>query len=218
MLQQKLQQKIAFKSLALRLWPSPERLRALMIYSLTLAGFSLGSLTALATEPSLSSLAQPKETKPLPLGTLLDNQGRPLSLPQHSHSALEYSAPIASPEANTPSTATTKRTTAKLSTSKQSTSKRSAEAKLLSSQRIGDGHINRERIANDPNCRWLDNRLTQLESLTRGQRGNPAQYHAEELHARQQEWLCLKCGAAGPVQGDYGRCQYRRASTSKLTD
>ncbi len=66
----------------------------------------------------------------------------------------------------------------------------------------------RSYVADDPNCRWLDNRMGQLEKLLTSR--GAGEHHGDELKARQQEWRCLKCGSNGPRQGDHDRCMYRR--------
>ena len=150
-----------------------------------------------APSPSLESLPQPAQAEPLPLGTLRDSNGQPIAIPSEPQSAFEYSAPNITPT-EPPTTKATKATKATKKTTK--TKKPSRKQQLAS----------RERVANDPNCRWLDQRMAQLESQMRSKQDNTSQYHADELSARQQEWQCLKCGAEGPNQDDHSRCQYRR--------
>ncbi|MGL4837252.1 MAG: hypothetical protein ACRC22_07110 [Shewanella sp.] len=193
---------------ALRLWLSALIVNPFVAAPL-LADVAVTQHVITATEPSLSSLPQPKDSKHLPLGTLLDSQGQPLGLPHRNQSALEYSAPQLTTDATSPPRGAKplRAHSSKPSRASKITSshKQSANAKLLS----------RQHIANDPSCRWLDNRLNQLESLHRSQLNHPGQYHAQELHARQQEWRCLKCGAEGPAQADYARCQYRRDTAAQ---
>ncbi|MGL4712122.1 MAG: hypothetical protein ACRCWP_06055 [Shewanella sp.] len=147
----------------------------------------------LEPEPSLESLAQPTQTAPLPLGTLLDNEGKPINLPNQVQSAFEYSPTLTptEPSKTTQSTQSKKATKSK---------------KLTRKQQLAS----REHVANDPNCRWLDKRMDQLEALLGDKQDTTAKYQADELNARQKEWQCLKCGAEGPAQNDYSQCQYRR--------
>ena len=148
-------------------------------------------------DPGLVSLPQPAQTEPLPLGTLRDSNGQPIAIPSEPQSAFEYSAPTITPAApsKTQATKATKKTT-----------KPAKTKKLTRKQQLAS----REQVANNPNCRWLDQRMSQLEAQMRSKQDNASQYHADELSARQQEWQCLKCGAEGPNRDDHSRCQYRR--------
>ncbi|MGI2131324.1 hypothetical protein ACRN93_08410 [Shewanella baltica] len=149
------------------------------------------------SEPSLESLSQSTQTAPLPLGTLLDSEGKPINLPDQEQSSFEYSAPTLTP---TEPSKTTKSTNATQSTKTTKSKKLSRKQQLAS----------REHVANDPNCRWLDKRMDQLEAQLGGKQDNAASHQADELSARQKEWQCLKCGAEGPAQNDHSNCQYRR--------
>ncbi|MCW3172186.1 hypothetical protein [Shewanella subflava] len=65
------------------------------------------------------------------------------------------------------------------------------------------------KVANDPSCRWLDNRISYLQRKLRP--GTQNQQHFErEMTARLGEWKCLKCETKGPSQGDHALCQYKR--------
>ncbi|MCL1091846.1 hypothetical protein L2744_19995 [Shewanella profunda] len=150
------------------------------------------------SEPTLGSLSQPKQNQPLPLGTLLDSDGKPINIPNQPQSAFEYSAPTVT------STEIQKNQTTK-------PTKTSKSKKLTRKQQLAS----RVQVANDPNCRWLDKRMDQLEALSSGKQNKPAQYQIDELSARQKEWQCLKCGAEGPDQNDYSRCQYRRETITR---
>lgn len=153
-------------------------------------------------EPSLESLAQPAQTAPLPLGTLLDNEGKPINVPNQVQSAFEYSPPTVTPAEPSKTTKSTKATQ----------SNKAAKSKKLSrKQQLAS----REHVANDPNCRWLDKRMDQLESLLGNKQDNAAKHQADELSARQKEWQCLKCGAEGPAQNDHSKCQYRRETATR---
>ncbi len=167
----------------------------------------------LSAEPIVASIAKPAQTtKPklelaaskidvittqpaidLPLGSLRDSEGNPLPIPEAPQSALDYSAPQTS--------ATKKNRTS----TKIAAPRRTTKAKISRKQQLA----NRDKVANDPSCRWLDSRLNQLEQQLEHQTAK-ANYQTDELHARQTEWQCLKCGAEGPNSDDYYRCQYRR--------
>lgn len=157
-------------------------------------------LPSLATvpesEPELifESLSKSSSTDPLPLGTLLDSEGKPLPIPAEQ-SALDYSPPTVNVDNPSPKTKTNKT---------QST--KTKNKKLSRKQQLAS----RDNIANDPSCRWLDARMSQLETQIGNKRDQTADYHSDELNARKQEWQCLKCGAEGPNPDDYHRCQYRR--------
>ncbi|AAN57660.1 hypothetical protein HRJ35_02315 [Shewanella oneidensis MR-1] len=158
---------------------------------------SLPSLAAVPeSEPELvfESLSKSTTTDPLPLGTLLDSEGKLLPIPVEQ-SALDYSPPTVnidneSPKAKTDKTQSTKTKKKKLSRKQQLAS--------------------REKVANDPSCRWLDARMSQLETQIGNKQDKAADYQSDELSARRQEWQCLKCGVEGPNQDDHHRCQYRR--------
>ncbi|MGL6122260.1 MAG: hypothetical protein ACRC1W_04385 [Shewanella sp.] len=155
-------------------------------------------------EPSLESLAQPTQTTPFPLGTLLDSNGKPMNVPNQVQSGLEHSpTTVNSTERPQPkSNKATNLNKATKSTSTQTTKSK----KLTRKQQLAS----REHVANDPNCRWLDKRMEQLEALLGDKPDTTAKYQADELNARQKEWQCLKCGAEGPAQNDHSQCQYRR--------
>jgi len=65
------------------------------------------------------------------------------------------------------------------------------------------------KVANDPSCRWLDNRISYLQRKLRP--GAQNQQHFEnEMNVRLDEWKCLKCETKGPSEGDHSLCQYKR--------
>ncbi|MCE9686159.1 hypothetical protein LZP73_08000 [Shewanella sp. AS16] len=68
----------------------------------------------------------------------------------------------------------------------------------------------RAHVANDPGCRWLDNRMDQLEAQLRVKNNSFVQGYRRELTTRRREWQCLKCGAEGPSQADHSHCQHKR--------
>lgn len=157
---------------------------------------SLSSICAarepvLVPEHGLENLSPNTPSEPLPLGTLLDSEGKPLAIPTEQ-SALEYSSPTVNVDE-----AKTKQTTKSTAAKKKKPSRK---------QQL----ISRDRVANDPSCRWLNARMSQLETQIGNRPDRAASYHTDELSARQQEWQCLKCGAEGPNQDDHYRCQYRR--------
>ncbi|MFV0596020.1 hypothetical protein [Shewanella sp.] len=147
-----------------------------------------------AAEPELEALSKATTSESLPLGTLLDSEGKPLPLPTQQ-SALDYESPVIDTD-NKP--AKTNANKAKSATSKKK--------KLNRKQQLAS----RERVANNPSCRWLNARMSQLETQIGNRPDKAASYQTDELSARQQEWQCLKCGAEGPNQDDHYRCQYRR--------
>ncbi|MGZ9899809.1 hypothetical protein [Shewanella gaetbuli] len=70
-------------------------------------------------------------------------------------------------------------------------------------------NISKNKLADDPSCRWLHQRTRHLLSQLRDNQRH--QTHVEEeLSARMSEWKCLKCDTDGPSQGDHDRCQYKR--------
>ncbi|QYK05170.1 hypothetical protein [Shewanella zhangzhouensis] len=121
--------------------------------------------------------------------TALDSEGRPLAIPTEVKPVMEFG-----PESRDWQWDANRDKSV-------STGKRSKASKTSS----GKG---RGKVANDPNCRWLDSRISQLEDLLASSGGGT--HHQDELKARMGEWRCLKCGGDGPKQGDHSRCQYRR--------
>lgn len=132
---------------------------------------------------------EPPQDK-LPLGSILDDKGRPLSHSNKPHTDLQFSSP--------------KTTRYRSSTQLKSNSKK-LKAKSRKQQLAS-----RSSVANNPSCRWLHNRMTSLErQLQQGVNVRNLHYQ-QELTARQGEWECMKCGAEGPAQADHANCQYRR--------
>ena len=152
---------------------------------LTYATSLILALLGLAEHPV--EAIQPKE--PLPLGVVLDSHGRPITMPSNNRAALEYRSEEAKVSSvNKPPNSTKKK-------SKKKT--KSQPRKQLAS---------RTSIANDPSCRWLNQRMKELEK----KQNLDKSHHQQELKIRNKEWKCMKCGAEGPKQPDYARCQYRR--------
>lgn len=135
-----------------------------------------------SSEPSINKqLSDPdKDPGSLPLGLVLDSEGNPIAIPQQFEAALEYeSAPL--PKASRDSKPTKSR--------KKQASKP------------------RRQIADDPSCRWLDKRMTELERRLRQKDSHTARYLQAELGEHQQQFRCLKCSGSGPETQDYSRCR-----------
>ncbi|WP_394202709.1 hypothetical protein [Shewanella waksmanii] len=130
----------------------------------------------------------------LPLGTVLDSQGRVIELPQSPQMALEYSPPkLAYPTRTQPKRAKTSKSV-------------KSQAKLGTKQN-NTRHLT---VANNPSCRWLAGRIKNLQKQLNSPRRGQFGYYGEELRIREQEWQCLRCDAEGPKQTDHSRCQYKR--------
>ncbi len=128
----------------------------------------------------------------LTLGTVLDDQGNPITLPNTKvNNNLRYSIPAP----KKPAKSSTKRKLPSKKVVKQSRKKQLAS---------------RNNVANDPGCRWLNSRMSSLEQYAGAGVNARNRHYQQELSIRQQEWQCLKCGAEGPSQGDHAQCQYRR--------
>ncbi|WP_076413257.1 hypothetical protein [Shewanella sp. UCD-KL12] len=129
----------------------------------------------------------------MPMDMALDSDGNPIAIPSSNQSALNYQpqAPKRHLRSHKKSTKKTKRKKSKLSRKQQLKT--------------------RSQVANDPSCRWIDQRMDQLEQKLSYSGNNTGYgYHSKELKIRQSEWQCMKCGAEGPSQRDYDNCQYRR--------
>lgn len=165
------------------------------------------SLPSFAADPEsgsgsvFGSLSSGKTAAPLPLGTLLDSDGKPLPIPAEQ-SALDYAAPAITPDFNSDFNSDDSAKTKAHNKSAANHKKK----KLNRKQQLAS----RENVANDPSCRWLDTRMSQLETQIGNKRDKAADHQNAELSARQQEWQCLKCSIEGPAPEDYHRCQYRR--------
>ncbi|WP_299571104.1 hypothetical protein [uncultured Shewanella sp.] len=128
--------------------------------------------------------------KPLPslaIGSVLDNQGNPITLPT-PQSALEYSADEMQLDRSE---------SVQLSSNKASIKKASKSANTAATM----------TVANDPSCRWLASRITYLKRHIKQQQ---AEYHQTELGHRQKEWDCMNCATSGPTQAQHSSCQYKR--------
>ena len=135
-----------------------------------------------STKPQQKS----KQTS-LPMDVILDNQGKPISLPAEQ-SALDYSANEMrldeSIYQSSPARVTYKRNDLRISKQKMA-----------------------KKTINDPSCRWLGQRMKQLKIQLKR---NKAEHIETELTHRQEEWDCLHCSTTGPTQAQYSQCQYRR--------
>ena len=133
-----------------------------------------------------------RDSSTLPLGTVLDDKGQPLTIPTQNKTALSYSA--TPPASNSHSKKTPQ------SKPKSNYKKISRKQQLAS----------RKNVANDAGCRWLNGRMKQLEKQLRVGVNHRNQHQQQELSVRQDEWECLKCGVEGPHPSDHHNCQYRR--------
>lgn len=133
-----------------------------------------------------------RDSSTLPLGTVLDDKGHPLTIPTQNKTALSYSA--TPPASNSHSKKTPQ------SKPKSNYKKISRKQQLAS----------RKNVANDAGCRWLNGRMKQLEKQLRVGVNHRNQHQQQELSVRQDEWECLKCGVEGPNPSDHHSCQYRR--------
>ncbi len=135
---------------------------------------------------SVSAANDPKPPEKLPLGTVLDSQGNPIKLPTTIESSLEFK------------TAQPKAMKSPLQQKSNNKSKNILNRKKQLTRQA--------KVANDPNCRWLAQRIKQLKKHKSSTKG----YQNQELTIREKEWKCMKCSAEGPKQEDYARCQHRR--------
>jgi hypothetical protein len=134
----------------------------------------------------------PKESAP-DLGQALDNQGNPITANPKIQISLEFL------EQDIPEVSNSE--TPKSSKRKQPSNK---------SARTATNKSPRQKIANDPGCRWLDTRMDHLEDQLRSPHNQTLGHQESELKIRQKEWRCLKCAKQGPAQGDHSRCQQKR--------
>ncbi|MCL1138231.1 hypothetical protein [Shewanella pneumatophori] len=139
---------------------------------------------------SSASLANEQTSNPLPLGSMLDDKGRPIIHSNKSYTDLQFSVQKA--KSKTPAQPL------KASSKKPKTTSRKQQL------------ASRSSVANSPSCRWLNSRMSSLErQLAVGVNVRNLHYQ-QELDIRQGEWECMKCGAEGPAQADHATCQYRR--------
>lgn len=166
-----------------------------------------GEFSGLMSTP----LIRPKPTtqshaaSPLPLGSLLDSQGHALPLPSQTLADFSYSSPV-TPEL-TPAKTPRSKKSPKAKTVNANTSTKRAKTQSNTSKQL---LTRRENVANDANCRWLDNRMTQLESQLPKNTDHKNAHQQTELSARWQEWQCLQCDSQVTANIDRSHCQYRR--------
>lgn len=138
------------------------------------------------------------EAEPLPLGTVLDANGEEITIPSQQNSSLHYSS-RESLKSIKPKTVF--HNTSKIKQLNNSSSKTNNKHKYSSQQ----------YVANDPSCRWLNNRIQLLQNNLKNSRHlRKDNYQKQELKIRRAEWDCMNCTGEGPSQSDYDRCQYRR--------
>lgn len=162
----------------------PARLLLLLMLSLS-PMFAIGAPDIASLKPEDSASETPKT---LPLGTLLDANGQPMALPQQHQGAMHYQAPKQSPIKPRSNPAP----------SSQRNHAGKGKSKASNTKRI--------TVANDPTCRWLDQRLKQLQIQQQQRYG----HQQRELTLRRKEWRCLDCAGKGPEAGDHARCQIKR--------
>lgn len=136
---------------------------------------SLSSICAarepvLVPEYGLENLSQNTPSEPLPLGTLLDSEGKPLAIPAEQ-SALEYSSPTVNvDEAKTKQT--TKSTTAKKkkpSRKQQLISRDESLTTLVAAGSMPACHNSKLKLATDPTERRA---ITPMNSVPVSRNGN----------------------------------------------
>ncbi|GIU25623.1 hypothetical protein L2719_10235 [Shewanella schlegeliana] len=141
------------------------------------------------------SFGNDPDSATLALGSVLNDKGQPIELPDKPKSDFNYSPP---PIEDSKRSSTQSRVTKKSSSKK-------AKAKSRK-QRLAS----RSSVANDPGCRWLNSRMNSLDRHLSSGVNSRNRHYQTELKIRQGEWECMKCGAEGPEQSDHATCQYRR--------
>jgi len=129
-----------------------------------------------ATELSAAEL---NNQTPRPHNRAVDADGKPLPVPEEFKAALEYRAV----EARTP-----------VISSGDHKKSRASKTKTTPT------------VANDASCRWLHNRITDLQRRLESSSHIDA-YLEAELSQHQQQWSCLKCASTGPSSADLSRCR-----------
>jgi hypothetical protein len=126
----------------------------------------------------------------LPPQYATDHQGKVLNIPTDQGSALEYRADdiYLKPSQKKPT---------------------NTQTNTRSSIRASSG-VNSTTIANDPSCRWLNNRIKHLQKKQRQTQNSQFSHYQDEIDIRESEWTCLKCATSGPNNVDRGECQYKR--------
>ncbi|MGB0893016.1 MAG: hypothetical protein ACPGUD_01305 [Parashewanella sp.] len=130
--------------------------------------------------------------EPALLNQVLDDKGNPITIPDAEEPAMEYHF-------------TKQRLKPQITNNRKKITQR--RFKDLTRKEMLQSRAN---IANDPSCRWLDDRMELLEKQLSSGMGMRYGHHQKELSARQKEWVCMKCGVEGPSIQDYTRCQFHR--------
>ncbi|MEH6463859.1 MAG: hypothetical protein V7771_08055 [Shewanella psychromarinicola] len=126
----------------------------------------------------------------LPSQYATDHQGNVIIIPTEQRSALEYRADDIY---------------LKPSHKKSPIKKNNTRSSITASS-----GVNSTTIANDPSCRWLNNRIKHLQKKQRQTQNSQFSHYQDEIDIRESEWTCLKCATSGPNNVDRGECQYKR--------
>jgi hypothetical protein len=174
-----------------------------MLFVLFTVWMMLLSTSLLASELTKLIIKEPDKRPPLtndnanslPSQYATDHQGNVIIIPTEHRSALEYRADdiYLKPSHKKP---TTKQNNTRSSISKHST--------------ITNTAIASKTIANDPSCRWLNNRIKHLQKKQRQTQNSQFSHYQDEIDIRESEWTCLKCATSGPNNVDRGECQHKR--------
>ncbi|MBB1439791.1 hypothetical protein H5202_14140 [Shewanella sp. SG41-4] len=157
------------------------------------------STSLLASELTKLIVKEPDKLAPLtndnadslPTQYATDHQGNVIVIPTEQSSALEYRADDIYLKPSRKKLITTQ------SNAGSSISKRSNTMSITT-------------ITNDPNCRWLNNRIKNLKKKQRQTQNSQFSHYQDEIDIRQKEWTCLKCATSGPNNVDRGECQHKR--------
>ncbi|UJF22360.1 hypothetical protein [Shewanella sp. OMA3-2] len=161
-----------------------------VIFQLSLNQSVAGDDWAQLTDKAKSKQTELNNQSAVELGKdgVYDSEGRPIKISQPAF-ALEYNADEAS-----------------IAPYQQSAKKSTKGAIKTSAKTKPSATAN---MADDPSCRWLNNRISYLQGKVRSENRHQ-QHFDKELSARLSEWKCLQCAEKGPSQGDHDRCQYKR--------
>ncbi|WP_153916011.1 hypothetical protein [Shewanella sp. TC10] len=154
--------------------------------SLAAQASDLSALTKAKTQTETQTKTSSTPPKPLPMGMVFDHQGQPISLPPAQGSLNFSSTEMLRDESAAPY-------------KKPQIANKPKPTKLSASS---------VKIANDPSCRWVGNRIKQLSKQLKHH--DQAAYLQTELSHREAEWQCMDCEGNGPSQGQQAECQYRR--------
>ena len=156
----------------------------------------LGALIIFYSQICLGSEA---DSPPLALGSVLNDKGQPIHVPSKTQSHFNYSAPATTASSLSPQTK-----------SPQTKPSHKNQAKKPKPKNRKQRLASRSSVANDPGCRWLNNRMNNLDKYLSAGVNSRNRHYQQELDIRQKEWQCMKCGAEGPEQSDHASCQYKR--------